>query len=579
MAVLFSRFTKQSGYEIIPLLMMLLPALSYVIMMVWMIARQQWMYVFFLLPSLLVNITQIVNTAIRSRAQAHTVSAPSAQQSDQNTVLLSQLAGIKAPATSQTHNTIWWQNLVHAWHATNMNAHIGTTYPHDKTSVNICAQGPHALIAGTTGSGKSVLLQRWVYELAQHNSPTAVQFVFLDFKGGSTFVHAHRLPHCVGNVSNLNMAHAVRAIRALRLEMTRREQLLNYAGVADIRDLSNPPARLIIMADEFFALLSDLPRYANDFSTMVSLGRSLGLHFIISTQNPMNQVSSHIKANMPLHACLRVTDPLQSLDLLGTPVAARIQPDCVGAAFIHDGSTVKPVIITPPENIETLIEQCLKAARFTETMPDNQLFSAPLPDVLGRPTYSPVSSGCVLLGQEDDGITLHPFIIDFAHNPPCHIVLTHMDSNTIHAAVNSIFDSLKYSGAHNEPIGKAHTVIYRAHVEHYSDDLRLPHPSNTLIISVSQWSRFYSSLPADQRPLWNQALIMCPAYLVDSLYIPGRSISEQTHTLIKDYVHSNPLRVIVLNNDSHLVQLFHVNSSKTLEKSATVWLPIEQEKD
>ena len=106
MAVLFSRFTKQSGYEIIPLLMMLLPALSYVIMMVWMIARQQWMYVFFLLPSLLVNITQIVNTAIRSRAQAHTVSAPSAQQSDQNTVLLSQLAGIKAPATSQTHNTI-----------------------------------------------------------------------------------------------------------------------------------------------------------------------------------------------------------------------------------------------------------------------------------------------------------------------------------------------------------------------------------------------------------------------------------------------------------------------------------------
>ena len=104
---------------------------------------------FSLLPSLLVNITQIVNTAIRSRAQAHTVSAPSAQQSDQNTVLLSQLAGIKAPATSQTHNTIWWQNLVHAWHATNMNAHIGTTYPHDKTSVNICAQGPHALIAGT----------------------------------------------------------------------------------------------------------------------------------------------------------------------------------------------------------------------------------------------------------------------------------------------------------------------------------------------------------------------------------------------------------------------------------------------
>ena len=72
---------------------------------------------------------------------------------------------------------------------------------------------------------------------------------------------------------------------------------------------------------------------------------------------------------------------------------------------------------------------------------------------------------------------------------------------------------------------------------------------------------------------------MCPAHLVDSLYIPGRSISEQTHTLIKDYVHSNPLRVIVLNNDSHLVQLFHVNSSKTLEKSATVWLPIEQEKD
>ncbi|WP_418968716.1 FtsK/SpoIIIE domain-containing protein [Alloscardovia omnicolens] len=563
--------------------MMIMSLASYLFIVVWMLVQRQWMYLVFLFPSVLMQIMHIATLISRSRHEnslSDSIVQKTACADDPTQVLLGSLADIVV--TSRTDDASW-QKIVYNWLNPSTHISVGAQYPNNQAFIDICAQGPHALVAGTTGSGKSVLLQRWVFELAMHNSPEAVQFIFLDFKGGSTFVHAHDLPHCVGNVSNLNIAHALRAIRALNHEMTRREQLISHARVSDIQDLDQPPARLIIMADEFFALMATLPSYTQDFSTMVSLGRALGIHFIISTQNPMNQVSSHIKANMPLHLCLRVTDPLQSLDLLGSPVAARIRTDCIGAAFISDGSSLRAVKIKQPADPSQIVLACTRAARFMHSIPPQPLFSAPLPNILKAPhNLAPCAKSAVIIGEEDDGIERHDFSLDWHHSARI-IVITHMDAPSMEAAIHSIYASFMrhwwIEGKPTSTMSAASMHIIRD-VTHYTEDLahHARDDSSMLLITVPQWSRFLSSIPLEQRSIWESALVMCSAHTADSVYIPGHTLAPHTRELLKDYPTYHSHRVIIFDTSSHLVQLFSTNSSQTLEKSTTVWLPIEQDK-
>lgn len=105
------------------------------------------------------------------------------------------------------------------------------------------------------------------------NGPEHLNFVFLDFKGGSAFRKLERLPHTVGSVCDLDLAHAVRALRALEAELTRREQLSAAVHASDIRDMVNPPPRLIVVIDEFHALKDQLPDYVN---RLVRIARSAG---------------------------------------------------------------------------------------------------------------------------------------------------------------------------------------------------------------------------------------------------------------------------------------------------------------
>ena len=135
------------------------------------------------------------------------------------------------------------------------------------------------------------------------NGPEHLNFVFLDFKGGSAFRKLERLPHTVGSVCDLDLAHAVRALRALEAELTRREQLSAAVHASDIRDMVNPPPRLIVVIDEFHALKDQLPDYVNRLVRIASLGRSLGMYLIACTQNPMGQVSADMKANMSVSIC------------------------------------------------------------------------------------------------------------------------------------------------------------------------------------------------------------------------------------------------------------------------------------
>ena len=128
--------------------------------------------------------------------------------------------------------------------------------------------GPHALVGGTTGAGKSEFLQAWVLGLAHAYSPDRVTFLFVDYKGGAAFAECVKLPHCVGLVTDLSPYLVRRVLRSLRAELRHREHLLNAKGQKDLIDLEKSgdpecPPSLIIVVDEFAALVGEIPEFVD----------------------------------------------------------------------------------------------------------------------------------------------------------------------------------------------------------------------------------------------------------------------------------------------------------------------------
>ncbi|MCZ1008958.1 FtsK/SpoIIIE domain-containing protein [Streptomyces lydicus] len=208
--------------------------------------------------------------------------------------------------------------------------------------------GPHGLVAGTTGSGKSELLQTLVASLAVANRPDAMTFVLVDYKGGSAFKDCVDLPHTVGMVTDLDAHLVERALVSLTAELTRREHILAAAGAKDIEDyidlLEREPAagrtpmpRLLIVIDEFASMVRDLPDFVKGLVNIAQRGRSLGIHLILATQRPSGVVSSEIRANTNLRIALRVTDAGESQDVLNSGEAASISQSTPGRAYVRLG--------------------------------------------------------------------------------------------------------------------------------------------------------------------------------------------------------------------------------------------------
>nr|WP_237728316.1 FtsK/SpoIIIE domain-containing protein [Cellulomonas sp. APG4] len=201
--------------------------------------------------------------------------------------------------------------------------------------------GPHALVAGTTGAGKSELLQSLVLGLAHARPPGELAFVLVDYKGGAGFGHCRDLPHVVGTVTDLDENGAARAVHAVRAELRRREQLLAAAGVADLESLRavdpHAPPALVMVVDELRALVDDMPDAVPALIRIATQGRSLGVHLVLATQRPAGAVNAELRANLALRICLRVADEADSLDVVDAPDAAAIAPACAGRALVRRG--------------------------------------------------------------------------------------------------------------------------------------------------------------------------------------------------------------------------------------------------
>ncbi|MDO5626925.1 MAG: FtsK/SpoIIIE domain-containing protein [Mobilicoccus sp.] len=217
--------------------------------------------------------------------------------------------------------------------------------------VDLRRDGPHALVAGTTGSGKSELLRTLVTGLAAANPPEAMSFVLIDYKGGSAFADCGVLPHVLGLVTDLDARLTERAISSLSAEIRRRERLLAASGTVDLDAYlaagHGPLARLVIVVDEFATLAAELPDFVDGLVDIARRGRSLGIHLVLATQRPAGAVSADIRANTTLRIALRVTEAADSLDVIGVPDAVDLDERRPGSALVCVGrNTPEPVAVS-----------------------------------------------------------------------------------------------------------------------------------------------------------------------------------------------------------------------------------------
>ncbi|MBG7587351.1 FtsK/SpoIIIE domain-containing protein [Rothia kristinae] len=214
--------------------------------------------------------------------------------------------------------------------------------------VDLNEHGPHCVIAGTTGSGKSEFFRALLAGLALRYSPERLSMVLIDFKGGASFGELARLPHVHGLLTDLEEATVTRDLTYLRAELRRREQLFRELGVGSWmefvrgpahRDLSEPLPELLICVDEFRMLVESLPEAMQQLLRIATVGRSLGVHLVMSTQRPQGAISADIRANVGIDVCLRVASEADSMNVIGSGEAARIPSTRPGAGFLRaDGA-------------------------------------------------------------------------------------------------------------------------------------------------------------------------------------------------------------------------------------------------
>lgn len=205
--------------------------------------------------------------------------------------------------------------------------------------------GPHGLVAGTTGSGKSEILQSYILSMATLFHPYEVGFVIIDFKGGGMVNQFKNLPHLVGAITNIDGREIERSLLSIKAELRKRQELFAGANVNHIDayikmfkkgELKTPLPHLILIVDEFAELKMDQPEFMKELISAARIGRSLGVHLILATQKPSGVVDAQIWSNSKFKLCLKVQNKEDSNEVLKTPLAAEIKEP--GRAYLQVGN-------------------------------------------------------------------------------------------------------------------------------------------------------------------------------------------------------------------------------------------------
>ncbi len=210
---------------------------------------------------------------------------------------------------------------------------------HDK------AHGPHGLVAGTTGSGKSEILQTYILAMATLFHPHDVGFLIIDFKGGGMVNQFKDLPHLLGAITNIDGKEIDRSLKSIKAELQKRQRLFAEADVNHIDkyikkykagDVSVALPHLIIIVDEFAELKAEQPEFMKELISAARIGRSLGVHLILATQKPSGQVNEQIWSNSRFKLCLKVQSQEDSNEVIKSPLAAEIKEP--GRAYLQVGN-------------------------------------------------------------------------------------------------------------------------------------------------------------------------------------------------------------------------------------------------
>lgn len=205
--------------------------------------------------------------------------------------------------------------------------------------------GPHGLMAGTTGSGKSELLQTYMLSMAINYSPDDIGFFVIDYKGGGMANLLSGLPHMIGHISNLSGSQVRRAMVSIKSENKRRQRIFNEYGVNNINlytklyknnEAKLPLPHIFIIIDEFAELKREEPEFMGELISVAQVGRSLGIHLILATQKPGGMVDDNIRSNSKFRLCLRVQDAQDSEEVLHKPDAAYITQ--AGRCYLQVGN-------------------------------------------------------------------------------------------------------------------------------------------------------------------------------------------------------------------------------------------------
>lgn len=205
--------------------------------------------------------------------------------------------------------------------------------------------GPHGLVAGTTGSGKSETLQTFILSLALNFSPEDVAFLIIDFKGGGMANLFSGLPHMAGTISNLSGNQITRAMVSIKSEIKRRQVIFSENSVNNINAYTNlfkakeaaiSVPHLIIVIDEFAEMKREEPEFMKELISVAQVGRSLGIHLILATQKPGGTVDDNIWSNTKFRLCLRVQSRSDSMDMIHKPDAAYLSQ--AGRCYLQVGS-------------------------------------------------------------------------------------------------------------------------------------------------------------------------------------------------------------------------------------------------